>query len=113
MRYEEALNLLSIIEQRVADCSKGNILILTVNVVKATCQLIEVIELIRSQFGFLDRRVAEVRTKLMKLANAFLKEVSTEEEMRFYLLEKDLDERDSLNIIYDYSLIDLLQHPFA
>lgn len=33
--------------------------------------------------------------------------------MRFYLLEKDLDERDALNIIYDCELIDLLENPFA
>jgi len=30
-----------------------------------------------------------------------MQEVSSEEEMRFYLLEKDLDERDSLHMIYD------------
>jgi hypothetical protein len=33
--------------------------------------------------------------------------------MRFLLLEKDLDERDALNIIYDYEVLDLLEHPFA
>ena len=33
--------------------------------------------------------------------------------MRFYLLEKDLDERDALNNIYDYDIMDLLEHPFA
>jgi hypothetical protein len=33
--------------------------------------------------------------------------------MRFFLLEKDFDERDALNIIYDYEIIELLQHPFA
>lgn len=33
--------------------------------------------------------------------------------MRFFLLEKDLDERDSLNIIYDCEIIELLKNPFA
>ena len=33
--------------------------------------------------------------------------------MRFYLLEKDLDERDALNIIYDYEVIELLENPFT
>ena len=33
--------------------------------------------------------------------------------MRFYLLEKDLDERDALHMIYDNEIIDLLEHPFA
>lgn len=33
--------------------------------------------------------------------------------MRFFLLEKDLDERDALNIIYDCEVIELLRNPFA
>ena len=40
-------------------------------------------------------------------------EVQSEEEMRFYLLEKDLDERDSLHMIYDCEILELLEHPFA
>ena len=42
-----------------------------------------------------------------------MNDVSNEEEMRFFLLEKDLDERDALNIIYDYDLLALLEHPLA
>ena len=42
-----------------------------------------------------------------------MEEVNTEEEMRFLLLERDLDNRDALNIIYDYNLVELLQNPFA
>ena len=33
--------------------------------------------------------------------------------MRFLLLEKDLDSRDALNMIYDNNLIELLKNPFA
>ena len=42
-----------------------------------------------------------------------MNDVQSEEEMRFILLEKDLDERDSLNIIYDCEIIELLKNPFA
>ena len=42
-----------------------------------------------------------------------MSEVSSEDEMRFLLLEKDLDNRDALNLIYDYRLIELLENPFA
>ena len=42
-----------------------------------------------------------------------MNDVQSEEEMRFYLLERDLDERDSLNIIYDHEIIELLKNPFA
>ena len=42
-----------------------------------------------------------------------MSEVTTEEEMRYLLLEKDLDNRDALNMIYDNNLIELLLNPFA
>lgn len=51
--------------------------------------------------------------RLVKIASKFMQEVQTEEEMRFYLLEKDLDERDALHVIYDCQIIELLEHPFA
>jgi hypothetical protein len=86
---------------------------LTLNVIKSTTLLIELIEKVKTNFSFLSRRVFEIRLKLTKIANEFMKEVQSEEEMRFYLLEKDLDERDALNIIYDYEVIDLLEHPLA
>jgi len=57
LKYEQANQLLAIIEARVNDSSKGNILIITLNVIKATCQLIELIEKVKHQFAFMDRRV--------------------------------------------------------
>ena len=35
-------------------------------------------------------------------------EVKSEEEMRFLLLDRDLDNRDALKIIYEYELVELL-----
>lgn len=67
----------------------------------------------RNHFGFLDRRVQEVRSRLVVITTKFMAEVQSEEEMRFYLLEKDLDERDALHVIYDCEVIELLEHPFA
>ena len=39
--------------------------------------------------------------------------VDNEEEMQYLLLEKDIDYRDSLNIIYDFEVIELLENPYA
>ena len=50
---------------------------------------------------------------ITRITVAFMNEVQTEDEMRFLLLEKDLDSRDALNMIYDNNLADLLQHPYA
>lgn len=33
--------------------------------------------------------------------------------MRYLLLEKDLDNNDALNHIYDFDLVDLLSNPMA
>jgi hypothetical protein len=68
MTYDQALKLLAAIEERVSDSSKGNILIITLNVIKATCLLVDTIERVRRNFGFLERRVYEVRVQLVKIA---------------------------------------------
>jgi hypothetical protein len=113
MNFEQSINFLEAVESRVFDSSKGNILILTLNVVKSSCLLVEVLERVKKNFGFLSRRIEEIKNKVLRIAIEFMSDIQTEEEMRFYLLEKDLDERDSLNIIYDFELIDLLENPFA
>lgn len=61
MTFEQANKLLESVETKVFDSSKGNILLLTLNVVKASCLLIEVLEKVRSRFSFLGRRVYEIR----------------------------------------------------
>lgn len=33
--------------------------------------------------------------------------------MRYLLLEKDLDNNDALNLIYDFELVELLHNPLA
>ena len=104
MSFEQANLLLRTIEDKVSDNSRGNIFVVTLNIVKAATMLIEVIEKVKRQFPFLDRRVLEIRSKIVRIATKFMSEVTSEEEMRFYLLEKDLDGRDPLTIIYDYDV---------
>lgn len=113
MSYEQAVAFLTAVEQSVRSKSRSNILILTLNVIKSSCLLIELIERVRSQFGFLDRRIEEIRQQILKIAKEYIERVDNEEEMAYLLLEKDIDFRDSLNMIYDYSIIELLQNPYA
>ena len=93
--------------------SRGNILILTLNVVKSSCLLIELLERVRESFGFLDRRITEIRQEIVTIAMKYLNQVESEDEMQYLLLEKDIDYRDSLNVVYDYNVIELLDNPFA
>lgn len=101
------------IEKGVTSKSRSNILILTLNVVKSSCLLIELLERVRDNFGFLDRRIAEVRKEIVNIAGQYLEKVDNEEEMYYLLLEKDIDYRDSLNVVYDYQVVELLENPFA
>ena len=77
-------------------------LILTLNVVKSSCLLIELLEMVRESFGFFDRRIDEIRSVIVNIAREYMNRVDNEEEMKYLLLEKDIDYRDPLNVIYDY-----------
>ena len=61
----------------------------------------------------MQRRVEEIQKKIVHIAEKYMSEVISEEEMRYLLLERDLDNNDALNHIYNYDLIELLQNPIA
>mmetsp|Transcript_31446 Transcript_31446/g.39061 ORF Transcript_31446/g.39061 Transcript_31446/m.39061 type:complete len:241 (+) Transcript_31446:849-1571(+) len=113
MRFEHAQKFVEAIEETVNDASRGNIFVRSLNVVKSACLIIELLNKVKRRFGFMERRVQETQSRILKIAVEYMNEVTTEEEMRFLLLEKDLDSRDALNMIYDNNLIELLLNPFA
>ena len=88
-------------------------LILSLNVIKSSCLLIELLEMVRDQFSFLDRRIDEIKNVIIGIAKEYMNTVDNEEEMQYLLLEKDFDNRDSLNIIYDFQVSELLENPYA
>lgn len=55
MRYEQATQFVEAVEERVKDSSRGNILVHTLNVVKAGCLLIELLNKVKSNFSFMVR----------------------------------------------------------
>lgn len=113
MSYNHAIEFIEAIEKGVQNQSRGNILILTMNVVKSSCLLIELLEKVKSQFGFLERRIDEVKSIIIGICKNYMDVVDNEEEMQYLLLDKDYDNRDPLNIIYDIELTELLDNPFA
>jgi DNA-binding GntR family transcriptional regulator len=68
---------------------------------------------VRDNFGYLDRRITEIRESIIKIAKEYMDRVDNEEEMEYLLLEKDIDQRDSLNLIYDHDIAELLENPYA
>ena len=113
MRFEQAQKFIETIEDRTRDASRGNMFVRCLNVVKTACLVIELLNKVKRRFDFMARRVKETETRILRIAVEYMAEVTTEDEMRFLLLEKDLDNRDALNIIYDNNLIELLQNSFA
>lgn len=67
MRFEQAARFLDIVEYTINDSSRGNIFVHTLNVVKAGCMLIELLHAVKKQFGFMERRVHEIRAKILSI----------------------------------------------
>lgn len=86
---------------------------MSLNVVKSSCLLIELLELVKNQFGFLSRRIDEIKHEIVVIAKQYMDEVENEEEMQYLLLEKDFDNRDALHVIYDFEVSELLENPYA
>ena len=55
MRYEQAIAFVEAVEERLKDSSRGNILVNTLNIVKSTCLLIELLNKVKSNFSFMTR----------------------------------------------------------
>jgi len=93
---DDAIKFIEILEQRVRDKSKSNLFVICLNPVKLGCQLIELIERLASRYTFIWIRVAEIRAKIIEILKKYMLEVDTHQEMKFLLLQKDLDYKDAL-----------------
>lgn len=55
------------IEERIKDHSRGNILVHTLNIVKSACLLIELLNKVKSNFGFMSRQIHETINQITKI----------------------------------------------
>lgn len=110
---EQAGNLLKALSLRISNKSKSNIFLVCVNVVRIGCLIIQIIERLSLRFPVLKDRVSEIRIKIVKILVTYMKDVTTIEEMRFLLLTQDLDYRDALVYICEYSILELIEVPLA
>lgn len=72
MSYDQAIQFIEAIEKGVKNNSRGNLLILTLNVIKSSCLLIELLALVQGQFGFLERRIQEIRKDILAIAKSYM-----------------------------------------
>ena len=113
VNLDQAANLLKTLALRVSNKSKSNIFLVCINVVRIGCLIIQIIERLALRFPVLKDRVHEIRMKIVKILISYMNDVTTIEEMRFLLLTQDLDYRDALTYICDYSILELIEVPLA
>ena len=75
MRYEQAILFVETIEERIKDRSRGNLLVHTLNVVKASCLLIELLNKVKSNFSFMSRQIHESINQITRITVQFMNEV--------------------------------------
>lgn len=113
MQQRHTRILINTIDTKVKQQSKQNILVLNLNVVKTSCLLIELLDRIGSNFHMQSVRCYHTRSVIVGFTRQYLTGVSREEEMRYLLLEKDFEGRDSLDLITKYNIVEFLETQFA
>ena len=68
MRYDHAVTFVETLEERVKDSSRGNILVHTLNVVKAACLLIELLNKVKKTFSFMSRQINEIIAQITNIS---------------------------------------------
>jgi hypothetical protein len=101
------------IDQKVNIPNKFNLLVSNFNVVRTGCLLIELLGLIGEKFDQLMVRCDTIRIKIEHYVSQYMMVINRQDEMRYLLLEKDLEERDALDLITKYSIYVFLESQFA
>jgi len=81
--------------------------------VKTGCLVIELLELTSQRFEPLKVRSNALRDNAEAIVAKYMAKVHGESEMRYLLLEKDIEERDALDLITNYSIFAFLQSQYA
>mmetsp|Transcript_2117 Transcript_2117/g.2959 ORF Transcript_2117/g.2959 Transcript_2117/m.2959 type:complete len:155 (+) Transcript_2117:537-1001(+) len=113
MQLRHARALLDAIRTKVKAVSKHNILVMNLNVVKSSCLLIENLSDIGLKFNQLQVRCKNLRQEIIKLTKTYMGRVDSEYEMKYLLLEKDFEHRDSLDLITKYNIVEFLESQLA
>ena len=113
MQLRHARALLDAIRNKVKTVSKQNILVMNLNVVKTACLLIENLTDIGQKFNQLQVRCQKLRCEIIELTKEYMTRVDSEYEMKYLLLEKDFEYRDSLDLITKHKIVEFLESQLA
>jgi len=105
--------MLDYIEKMTAIPNKTNLFVTNFNVVKTGCILIELMQLVSIKFEQLSVRTKAIREKIEATVFQYMEQVSGEAEMRYLLLEKDFQDRDALDFITEYKIVQFLLNAYS
>eukprot|EP01022_Parablepharisma_sp_SALTPOND_P014544 TRINITY_DN198_c0_g1_i1.p1 TRINITY_DN198_c0_g1~~TRINITY_DN198_c0_g1_i1.p1 ORF type:complete len:1150 (-),score=81.84 TRINITY_DN198_c0_g1_i1:5609-9058(-) len=83
------------------------------NPIKFIVQLVEIGIHLAARFDNMRMRFEQLKEDLIKLGLYILEEVKSVQQMKFILLDKDLESRETLGLISKYYLIELLNNTMA
>jgi len=109
----QARQMLDYIEKMTAIPNKTNLFVTNFNVVKTGCILIELMQLVSIKFEQLSVRTKAIREKIEATVFQYMEQVSGEAEMRYLLLEKDFQDRDALDFITEYKIVQFLLNAYS
>ena len=107
-QLRNARQLLDFMEKKVTIPNKLNILVSNFNVVLTGCLLIEVLDLVGAKFDQLKVRCDKIKTKIEDHVSKYMARVTHQDEMRYLLLEKDMEDRDAIDLITKYEIYSFL-----
>lgn len=109
MQQRHCRTLIATIDHKVKLQSKQNILVLNLNLIKTSCLLIELLDFIAEHFKMTIVRCKHTRDVIINYTKQYLVRVDKQEEMRYLLLEKDFESRDSLDLIARNNIVEFLE----
>ena len=107
-QLRHARTLLDYIDKKIMIPNKLNLLVSNFNVVKTGCLLVELLDIVGQKFEQLKVRCTNIKSKIITHVNKYMLRVSNEAEMRYLLLETDIEDRDSLDLITKFSIYEFL-----
>ena len=101
------LHILKVIESKDPP---SNPFYFTPNVLLFTCNIIELCILLQNKFNFLSSYTERIQTHVSKIASNFIQNIDDESTLRALVFEKDFENRDSLDLLSLYNIVDIMDN---
>ena len=80
------------------------------NVLLFTCNLVEVCRILVGKYGFLGAYTEKIEEIIIKTTASFIENIEDEFQLRELVFEKDYENRDSLDLLSKYNIVDIMNN---